>query len=1160
MKIKRLITLMLLFSLSLYVATWTIAEQSGEKGTGKGAAAAQGSEQKMDEVSFIGNFAEAYKANDQAKMGELVRQAEPIVFNVVELLATMGIESRAKGEDNAAGYFKVAEAIAAVYAREFSREGLLDLVRKYISYSQEMCKERFKGDELIHEGTLLYEKSQWKDAANKWTEALKIFRKIGDVAGGARALGNIGVVYDSLGQYTEALGYYQQALEIARKIGDVAGEANDLGNIGIVYDRLGQYTEALGYYQQALEIARKIGDVAGEANDLGNIGVVYKNLGQYTEALSYHQQALAIARKIGDVAGEANDLGNIGNVYDCLGQYTEALSYYQEALEIKRKIGDVTGEAAALSNIGNVYDRLGQYTEALSYSQQALEIARKIGDVAGEATTLSNIGNVYDRLGQYTEALSYYQEALEIARKIGDVAEEARALGNIGVVYDHLGQYAEALSHYQQALEIKRKIGDVAGEANSLTNIGLLHGSLGQYTEALSYHQQALAIARKIGDVAEEATILLSIGLVYDSLGQYTEAIRPFQESIKISEKIGELETVWMTNTGLGASLWKSGNPEEAVAHFKKAVDTIEVLYQHTTGLKAEERSSMIGGKSFVYQAFIELLLELHRKHPAKGYDKQTFIIAEKAKSRTFQELMAKAGAKIAFAEEAKDETFKKMIEKEQQLIMEITNLRTLLTKELSKPEKAQNQGVIASLKEQLSKTEKTLEEHEKEIDTKYPRYADLKRPKSLTVEELQEVLKPGETIVAYAVGRDKTVAFVIAKGRFKMVELPISPGELAQLVKQFRKGLEDIYELKDLEKFDPEIAYTLYQRLIAPLSSDLKGVTKLYISADNILYTLPFEALVDQEVNKEAFRAARSQWRQGQGAYLGAYATLHYLVDTYTITYLPSASVLRSLRKYEKPGYGKWTKPLIAFADPIFSLEEGKEGKHKGITGKGISKETALTAQILTRSTGAGELERLKESAEEAMAIGKEVKGKEEDIYLREKASEANVYKAKLKDFRYILFSTHGLLGGDFTGVAEPALVLTLINNPPGRDGFLTMSKVLGLDLNAELVILSACNTSGRGEKTGAGEGFVGLTRSFMYAGTRSILVTHWSVESQAARDLMVWTIKNMGKEGGPEALREAKLRMKGSVRDDKEVPGGKFSLSHPFFWAPFVLVGEGK
>jgi CHAT domain-containing protein len=455
----------------------------------------------------------------------------------------------------------------------------------------------------------------------------------------------------------------------------------------------------------------------------------------------------------------------------------------------------------------------------------------------------------------------------------------------------------------------------------------------------------------------------------------------------------------------------------------------------------------------------------------------------------------------------------------------------------------------------------------EKQIESKYPRYADLKRPKPLSVEELQEILKPGETLVTYAVGQDKSAAFVIGKERFKLVELAVTKKELAESLKEFREGLADVSKLKDLEKFKPDVSYQLYRDIFLPVISELPDIKKLYISADDILYTLPFEALVDRQFDQKAFREARKQGRRGQSAFLGEYAALHYLVDTYTITYLPSASVLRSLRKYHKPGFGRWSKPLIAFADPVFAAEPGVHGtdeeiKSKGLESKGINKETQLTVEILTRSTGSGKLQRLKESALEAEAICKEVKGNKADIYLREKATEENIHRSQLQAARYLLFSTHGLLGGDFSGIAEPALALTLVGNPPGQDGFLTMGEVLGLDLNAELVILSACNTYGKGDKAGGGEGFAGLTRSFMYAGTRSILVTHWSVESQAARELMVDTFKKLKQD--PEtkatALKEAKLRMRNSIRENAGTANGKLSLSHPFFWAPFVIVGESK
>jgi len=319
--------------------------------------------------------------------------------------------------------------------------------------------------------------------------------------------------------------------------------------------------------------------------------------------------------------------------------------------------------------------------------------------------------------------------------------------------------------------------------------------------------------------------------------------------------------------------------------------------------------------------------------------------------------------------------------------------------------------------------------------------------------------------------------------------------------------------------------------------------VSQLFLSPDDFLFTLPFEALVDGD--PQAFQGAPA------GPYLGEYATLHYLIDQpYLITYLPSASALRSLRQFPKPPSDQPPRTLVAFADPIFSPEQ---------EGEQVSQESHLTRQILT-CAGAGDLRPLPQSAEQAQIICDKLQGRKEDLYLQRRATEENVHRPDLQVAHYLLFSTHGLLGGDFPGVAEPALALTLIDNPPGMDGFLTMSEVLGLDLHADLTILSACNTYGQGEKAGRGEGFAGLTRSFLYAGTKSILVTHWGVEAEASRDLMVRTIQQMQSHSKPQALREAKRQMKGDTRPYPDDPSGRLSLAHPFFWAPFVLVGEAE
>lgn len=1159
---------------------------------GPEASASQSADQKM--AAFAEELRETIQAKDPQKILELIERTEPpIVFNYIIRIAHNGLDLRARG--NAAdAYFVLAEGVAHVYGLVTQREGLVELARRYRAYTPDMYEKMLNGHVLMQEGIDLYGQAQWPAALDRLSQAVDIFEELGDDSGKATALLHTGLLHEYRHLPKDALEYYEQYLEIARNLGDVSGEAMALDCLGSASRVLGQHDQALIHYRQSLEIHRKIGDLGSQAQVLMNISSIQvMALGRHHEALESDGQALEIFRRIGDVSGQAEALRAMGGTYRELGRFREALDSYEQALAICRESGDPAGQADIIVFQGAIYHHLGRYTRALESYERALDLYRTLGDLPGEAQALFYIGSYHHMFGRYAEARGYFERAFEIFERTGESAYEHVIVSALAVFFDVLGQNDQAIDHYQKGLEMSRRTGMAQGEILALGGLGRMHYRLGRYEEALAYCQKALErsrgtlqepgsmldvgdvyvglgrpeealelyrrsleLVRRMGDAAGESLSLNKIGSALESLGRFAEAIRSFQASIDVSERLGVPETAWSSYRGLGSSLWKSGRPEEAVGPYGKAIGTIEAIYQGTAGLGEEERASMIGMKQHVYREFIDLLLELHKKHPRKGYDEQTFLVAERSKSRAFQELMAKAGARAVFAG---DEAFAAAIEKEQQLIAELTSLQSLYSTEMSKQEQRRSEEVVRSLEERLAQARKALAGFEREIDERYPRYADLKRPQPLTVEELRSVLKSGETVVSYALGKDKAAALVISRGGFTIRELGTGPQELADLVLRFRRGLDDVRSLEDLERFRPEVAFDLYGKIFGPVEPDLEKAKRIFVAADGALHTLPFEALVDREVDSEAFRQARRQGRGGEGAYLGEYGTLRYLADTYAITYLPSASVLRSLRKFEKPGYGTWAKPLVAFADPIFGPEEAVTSGDREVGTRGVSPETELMAQVLTRATGAGGLARLEESADEAKAIAEGVDGKAADIHLRHEATEENVYRSDLKASRYVLFSTHGLLGGDFSGVAEPALVLTLTDNPPGRDGFLTMSKVLGLDLNAELVILSACNTSGKGEKAGEGEGFVGLTRSFMYAGTRSLLVTHWSVESRAARDLMVRTFQNKAEEAGPEALRSAKLAMKASARDDTGVPGGTLSLAHPFFWAPFVIVGEG-
>ncbi|MGK7955338.1 MAG: tetratricopeptide repeat protein [Crocosphaera sp.] len=328
-----------------------------------------------------------------------------------------------------------------------------------------------------------------------------------------------------------ALLCYSQALDISRNIGDRQGEGDSLGNLGSVYQFLGQYQQAITYYEKALEIFREIGDRFGEGMALTDLGSAYRSVGKYQKAIFYHQQSLEISREIEDKLHERNTLGNLGNVYCSLGRYQEAITYHQQSLEISRETEDKFGEEKSVANLGNVYFYLGRYQEAITYYQRSLEMLKEIGDKSGERVNLLNLGNVYGSLGQYQEAIAYYKRSLDISREMGDRRVEASSLIGLGNVYCSVEQYQQAIRYYQQSLAIKKEIGDRNGEATSYNNLGVGYSSFGQDEKAIQYYHQSLAIKREIGDKRGEANALFNLGLSFKNVQLNQEAKESFSNA-----------------------------------------------------------------------------------------------------------------------------------------------------------------------------------------------------------------------------------------------------------------------------------------------------------------------------------------------------------------------------------------------------------------------------------------------------------------------------------------------------------------------------------------------------------------------------------------------------------------------------------------------------
>ena len=1025
------------------------------------------------------------------------------------------------------------EALQAYNASDYAKA--LEKGREALDLAKQSGDKQATGVGLSFLGQVYSSLSQYEKALGYYEEALVISKEIGDRNGVGDALGHIGAVYWVFAQYEKALGYYEEALAIRKEIGDRKGIGTTLINIGLIYSGLGQYEEALGYYEEALAIQKEIGDRNGCGTAFTTIGEVYKELGEYEKALGYFEEALAIRKEIGDRKGVGADLGNIGLVYWCLGQYKYALSYLNEALGIKKETGDTDAVGIILGNIGLVYSDIGQYENALRYYEEALIIKKEIGYLKGVGATLGNIGIVYNDLGQYKKALTYHEEALAVQRQIGHLHGIAASLGNIGIVYWNLAEDAKALGYFEESLGIHKEIGDRRGIASALGQIGSVCWAQGQYERALGYYEEALAIRKEIGDRSGVGSALANIGLTYSYLGQYEKSYASLIESLKICSDIGAPEFVWRSLRQLGGTTAKLGKNIEAAYHYEKALDTIEIM---RAGLSEKEaRISFMGEKIFVYDELIELYQKMHAKDPSMGYDKKALEIFERKQGRVFLEEMGKSGARdfSGLPGTVKDiETdLENRMEKAQ------ASVAAERSKEADQRDTARLQALEAGL-QQTRAAYRTLQE---ELRANYPDYYALKYPVPASLKDIQEkVLGPDEILLVYGVMKESACLWVIGEKRFGFYPIGIDENQLRAKVNSWRKGTQSIPKTMSTvgspgeidEKVDAGMkavshnGLELYELLIP---NDVRGAISdaktLYIVPSGPLYGLPFEALVSR--------------MDGE--------TIRYLVEDYPIAYLSSASLLKTLREAQARKTTKARFPLLAFANPVYGRSETPG------TTRGESEVEGLRELAYLDMMGGAFLE-LPETEDEAREIKDVLLASDSSmpLQLRQDASRSNVLKLndaqRLADYRYVVFSCHGVVPEVTNRVSQPALVLSQ-PDPAGGAGFLTMADTFGLMLNADMVTLSACNT-GRGIEV-RGEGVMGLTRAFMYAGTSAISVTLWSVESMSEKTLSTGLYENLKADRGrAAALREIKLRM---IRGEEDQ-----MYRYPFFWAPLVLFGDGR
>jgi len=907
---------------------------------------------------------------------------------------------------------------------------------------------------------------------------------------------------------------------------------------------------AVNKYEEALNLWTATNDMVGQANTLNKLGGAYFSAGEPKKALEVQLHALQLMRALENRIGEATARFNIGTVLDYLGEKHEALVYYDQALSIHRAVGDRWGEAVTLTNIAVAYDSLGEKQKALGYFNTALPLLEAYTDRRAVAIALNNIGTTYDSLGEHQKALDYFNQSLSLRRAVNDRPGEANTLNNMGLVFDSLGERQKALDYFNSALQLHRASGNRGAEGTTLGNIGFVYNSLGEKQKALDYHNQALLMQRAVSDRLGEAATLNNIGSVYISLGENQRALDYFQQSLPISKDIGYRIVQARNLFGIAQAERNRGDLVEARKNIEAALDVTESIRTQVGSL--DLRASYFATVQQYYDLYINLLMRFDQLHPKEGYSTAALQASERSRARSLLETLVEARVDL------RQGINPDLLERERSLLQRLNAKNERLVRLLSR---AHTEQQAQEANTEIAKLATEFQQVQAEIRSKSPRYAALMQPQPLSLNEIQQQIVDADTLLLeYALGEERSFVWAVSPNTLLSFELP-----KRSVIKEAAQRLYDlltararqvegetlVHKRARIARADaayPAAATALSNMLLGPVASHL-GTKRLLIVSDGALQYIPFAALPRPFPGHASGRVNRSN---------------QPLVLEHEIINLPSASTLAVLRN-ELAGRRSAPKIAAVFADPVFEptdlrLKRGTNAERISASDAATSDtEPSLQRLQMTRSLddadmikeGRLAIPRLPYSQSEAEVIRKLVPEKSRRLAVGLAVNHAAVTDPELENYAIVHFATHSLLNSKQPELSGVLLSLVDEHGQPQERGILSLGEIYNLKLHAEMVVLSACRTAlGKEVK---GEGLIGLTRGFMYAGAARVVASLWKADDEATAELMTLFYQRMlGKQHlrPAAALRHAQIDMWRS----------RSSWSAPYYWAGFTLQGEWK
>jgi len=867
--------------------------------------------------------------------------------------------------------------------------------------------------------------------------------------------------------------------------------------------------QALLKYKQALTTFQKVRKSPYQWVTLHRIGSLYDRLGQLKKAMEYYEEALSITTEaidsvskirvpvIGSLRPDSTDLvsegvtltlDRIATAHSSLGQHEKALEYYEKSLRVAGKMGDAEKQTDTLNKMGMIYAECGQYQKALEHYEKSLAIMRN-ANVSNESLVLSNVAGVYSLLGQYDKALEYYVKSLRDAEMKGTYERLANIRKNLGDLYTQIGRYDEALVNLENALR-------------SLTSISAPTDRVKASMGGLYLYMHDLVKAEKF---LTEAGDSASLGRLHLFKSDYQKAEEYYTKLLTAAEKSQKAEDIFVACMGLGKVY-------EGLTNYKMS----EGYYDRGMKITEELRSALLPAER---KNFFEAKIQgFARSEAAHGLTRVRMKLNQAAGSIDSSEVTRARSLsdKIALTGEGGVSGLPKAIlEKEDQLLSRVTALK----KELARTDKEKQVGRYENLSKEIKAAETDLKAFVEMLWEKHKAYAAVKYPRPVTLKE--SALRPDECVVMFDVSSEG-VGVKLVKGR-KILQTFYSDwpaNELESDVRKFREPFATI----ELKAFDAKLGESLYKKLLARVLMDIPKGTPITIIPDGVLAVLPFEALIVSEKSNASDRVT-------------------YVSDQYPISYYQSITALtlaRTMGEKRKKG-----DRLLVIADPVFQLKDERAQATKRTEVAGKDKDYIGNIMYAIEQAGFFKLRRLPETAVLAANL-KSLYGPNTETCTDFRADKADFLKniaPRLDQYSAVVFATHGVFSTKVPGLMEPFLALTMM--PPGTDGFLKMSDVMGLKMNADIVALTACQT-GLGKEL-SGEGIMSMGRAFQYAGARTVLMSLWSVAEKSSVQLVESFFRNL--KQGKSKLESLKL-----AREEIRKAG----YEHPFFWAPFILVGE--